>query len=210
MTCVVRHESLHALAEYVACNIPELDGQICVGQADPGHRQTFPSLAIDPVRWAYFPDQAAEVSSPAFDRVIHNVGRHESVVQLRIGAATVGERRELEQRVLDLFLSTPLHPGVVLVTVRRCEAVGPFVASFTLDEDEWQDEMVFDGKAYSVVTATAIVPALATRLDAFPMNELEIGLSQSLESESIDADFPADAEVVAVEEDGTVSVPEEN
>jgi len=197
---IVRLEALKQLGKEIACAVPELKDRICIGQA-PGSREIrWPHLAIIPVTWAYEPNQAREVDSPAPDRVIMEVGAHTARVQFRLGAADIYTRIALEQKIIDLFLSTPLHPGILLTDVAACPL--EFRASWELQEDEWRNEAAFDKAYYSITQVNGIIPALVTRLGAWTIDQLQIGLTEEFGASPFG---PPSVEVVIVAEDGTIS-----
>lgn len=204
---VVGIEAIRYLAKAIMCVIPELSGRICLGQADPRKELALPSVTIDPVRWTYHPDQALEVYEPAPNAVVMNVGRHESDVALNIGAKTTSKRYELEQKILNLFLETPLHPGILFGQVTACECLGPFVAVWELESDEWRDDRAFDQQFYSQIMLTATIPALVTRRDVYSIEQLQLGLNMTADPQ--DGDPPAitdlSVDLVQVNEDGTIS-----
>jgi len=204
---IIRLEALRGLELAITCAIPELEGRVCVGQAPAGHPLGFPSLQIDPRRWTYFPDQALETYEPAPNAVVMNVGRHQADITIRIGASNLYKRYELEQKLLDLFLSTPLHPGVLFAQVTACEALGPFTAAWELDTDEWRDEKAFDKEFYSNVTVLGIIPALVTRRDAYTIDQLQLGLNitPTPTDGNLPPFTPPGVEVVQVNSDGTIT-----
>lgn len=203
---VVRIEAITQLAKAIGLVLPELAGRICLGQADPRKPLAFPSLAIDPVRWVYHPDQALEVFESTHAVVI-NVGRHQGDVQLIVGAATLAERWTMEQTLIDLFLSTPLHPGILITPVTACEHLGPFKAVWELESDEWRDERAFSQAFYSQLMLTATLPALVTRHETYTIDQLQLGLHVTPTPN--DGDPPAitdtTVELVTVNEDGTIT-----
>jgi len=199
---VVRVEALRKLGKAITCAIPELEGRICFGQAAPNHTLDFPSIAIDPRRWKYFPDQASEQFEPSPSAVVMNVGRHEADIEIRIGHKTLFQRYELEQKVLDLFLGTPGHPGILLTQITACEALGHWTAAWELEADEWQDERAFDQQFYSLIAVTGIIPALVTRREVHTIEQLQLGLDLSGQ----DSTLPISAvEIVQINPDGTIS-----
>ena len=140
---ILRHHALSQLAECIAEHVPALKGRICAGPAESPQRLSFPSLSIIPVRFRYFPDQAATHQTVGATSVVLNVGRHEGTVQLRLGAQTHRQRTELEERVLDVFLGQLGRPGVLLTTVPLCHDA---TVAWELDTDEWDSEKAFDKK----------------------------------------------------------------
>ena len=152
------------------------------------------------MRWRFAPDDAIKHVRTAPDRIVVNVGKHDATIQLRLGATDLETRMELEQKISDLFLSSPMRPGVLLTDVVACPV--EFLAAWELDEDEWRNEMAFDRAYYSVTKITGIIPALATRLDAPIIYDLQLGFTQEFDAATFG---PPDVEVVTIAEDGTIS-----
>ena len=210
---VVKIEALKYLADLLKAAIPELEGKICVGQAMPNHDLAFPSLAIVPVgRWRFIPDQDGDDTgvSPLPDRVVMNVGRHDVTIQLQLACATQDQRYELEQQIERFFLGTELHPGVVFGAVNACEDdVGEFVASFMLDDSEWQDGKAFQQQSWSYIDVLASIPALVTRAGVYTMNEIQLGLTEVFSPNPTSATFTTDATIerIVVQDDGSITAP---
>lgn len=205
---VVRLEAMRALQKAIVDAVPEFgDGQmhVVISQAPPNKKLCLPSLVIDPVRFRYLPDQESEHFEPDPARLVLNVGRHEATVQLRLAAATPFERYELQDKLVDLFLRTEGHPGVLMTPVSACPALGEFLASWEMDEDEWQDEKVFDVQYWGMVTLTGVIPALVTR-GVHRMEDIRLGLTGDFETAFGSANVAASSstvEVVRINEDGT-------
>jgi hypothetical protein len=204
---IVRLEALRELEKLIVCAIPELKGKVCVGQQGAGHDLAFPHLTLDPTKMRYVPDQADESAEPAPNTVVMNVGRHEGILQIRIGAASLFQRYELEQKVIDLFLETPLHPGIIFSQVTSCPTLGQFTAAWELDEDEWQDMAAFSNQFYSMITCLAIIPALVTRREAYTIKQLQLGLTHDFNTAFDEVSFNDDppVEVVQINQDGSIT-----
>lgn len=205
---VVRLEALAGLARAIMCAIPELRDRVCVGQADAGHAMTFPSLTIVPRgAWKFYPDQAEEVFEPSPNCVVMNVGTHQATLDVRLGAATLYQRYALEQKLVDLFLSTPLRPGVLLTQITACENLGPFVAAWEYEDDEWRDEKAFSQEFYSEIAITGTIPALVTRAGAYRIESLRLGLQETStpSDQNLPSFAPPDVAVVQINADGTIT-----
>jgi len=203
---IIRIEALRKLRDLIVCEIPELEGRVCVGQAPPTKQLKFPHMNIEPRAWTYHPDQEAEVFIPGPSTLVVNVGRHECELEILIGETSNYKRAEYEQRILDVFLSTELRPGVLLAQVTDCADLGDWTAAFMLEEDQWRDEKVFDKQFYSMITCTASIPALVTRRGIYSINQLILGLD--ITDDPGDGQLPALAapvEVVQINADGTIS-----
>lgn len=201
---VLKIEGLRALEAIIECEIADLKGKICLDQSSPGHDLGFPSLSITIEGSKYFPDQEDEHFIPSANAVVLNVGRHVYQLKLRLGAATPYQRAALEQQVLDLFLVTDGHPGVIFTSISSCAELGAFVAAWELEGDEWQDEKVFDRQAYSELEVTGILPALVTRRGVYTIEQLQLGtdIGPSVDPTSAPPAFDS-TEILSINEDGT-------
>lgn len=207
---VLRLEALNQLSECITNQIPELRGAVCAGPAESNHRLEFPSLSITPIRFKYFPDQAAEIgdlngTDPQGghlpNTVLLNVGRHEGTIQLRLGAKTNRQRATLEQKILDVFLMRPGSPGILVTSVPQCHNA---TVAWELDADEWESEMAFNKKWYSIMVVACQLPALITRGSVHTIEEIRLTLTDDLSTEI--TQVPADAqETVSVAIDGTLT-----
>jgi len=206
---VLRYEALRLLAACISDAVPALRGKICAGPAESPKKLTFPSLSLLPVSFKFMPDQAAEpyqLGDP--DTTVHvdgkvllNVGRHEGLIQLRLGAQTARLRAELEEQILAVFLGRPGSPGVLVTAVPQCHNA---TVAWELDTDEWVNERAFDKKWYSLMTITAQLPALVTRGSVYTIEELRITLTDDLSLPI--AQVPADQqETIDVAQDGTIT-----
>jgi hypothetical protein len=200
---------LKILAECIEDRVPALRNKICKGPAESPKKLGFPSLAIIPVKFRFFPDQAAEiyqltgrsVEGHPPGTVLLNVGRHEGTIQLRLGATTARQRAELEEAVLQVFLERPGSPGVLVTPIPQCHNA---IVAWELDTDEWENERAFDKKWYSIMTVAAQLPAFVTRGSVHTIEELRLTLTDDLSSDI--TSVPADQqETVAIAEDGTLT-----
>lgn len=204
---VVKLDALAALQCALTEAVPDLDGRICVGIGPPGHKLAFPSLAIDPVRFSYKPYQAAELATKAVDRVVMDVGIHEVMVQLRITASNAQQRYELEQAVTDLFLSQPLTPGVLVTPVSGCYLLSDFQSTWIFDDSEWGNGMAFEQVYESTITVLGEIPALVTRMDAYPIRHLQLGLTHDMSSPPPAFVATSTFEIIEATSDGTAVAP---
>lgn len=201
---VLRIRALEVLAECIAEEVPELAGHICAGPAEPNHKLEFPSLAIIPVRYFYQPEQAKEWRCPTHSDLVIEVGKHEARVVLRLGAATHRERVIIEQKVLDVFLSQPLRPGVIVNQVADCFDA---VVAWELEDEEWEDERAFDQKWYSDINVLGQIPALVCRPGSYTIEQLQLGVTDDFGTVFNQNTFntSADVEVVEINQDGSIA-----
>lgn len=203
---VLKIEGLRGLEALIVCEVPELQGQTCVDQAAPSHDLSFPSLALTIERSRYLPDQEDEHHEPSPNAVVLNVGRHVQDIKLRLGTASTFQRAEIEQKIMNLFLGEEGHPGILFTQLTTCEELGPFVAAWELEEEDWQSEKAFDRQLYSELKVTGILPALVTRRGVYTIEQLQLGLDIG-PTVDLTAAAPAfaDTTVVQINEDGTIT-----
>lgn len=198
---VIRSHAMKLLAECIALYVPELKGKIGAGPCEAPQQRQWPHLNIWPIRFTYHPDQAAWHKDLGPSRAVMNVGRHEGIVQLRLGANTHERRLDLEEKVLSVFLRTPGRPGVLVTPVPDCHDA---TVAWELDTDEWENELAFSKKWFSILAVLVQIPALVTRDGAYSMEELRLTLTSDLTT-PID-DVPASQQETAeLLEDGTVT-----
>jgi len=204
--CVVRTSVWDALAAAIACAIPELDGHICVDVAPAGEVEEIPNLTIEPGKLVYDPNQALEMAVLPGARVVYSVGAFEGPVAISIVAANVGERETLTGKLIDLFLSTPLRPGVLMVPVTSCPDLGAFAAAFELDDDETNNGRAFDRRYEHRIAVNAVIPALTTRRGVYTIQQLRLGIAPVDGPPITSATMvPPAVEVITIHEDGTFS-----
>ena len=203
---VVKLEGLRHLAELIACDVPELNGMICVDQAAPSHRLEFPSMSIRIERSKYWPDQEDIHYECSPNSVVLNVGRHIQELRLRLGASSSSQRGAIEQKIINLFLVTDGHPGIIFSQLTACSELGPFTAAWELEDEDWQNEKAFDRQLYSELKITGILPALVTRRGVYNMNQIQLGLDigPMVDPTSDPPEFST-LEVIQINEDGTFS-----
>ena len=208
---VVRIEALKALAAVIEAAVPDLAGKVLTEQQPPGAVQTYPTLTLVVGRLKYFPDQESEyatIGDPADGNVVYNVGDRIGPLQLRLVASTIGQRRQLEQQITNLFLSQEMRPGILVVPVTTCPELSDWIAAFEYEDDEWFDASAFDRKLESLIVVTAIIPALVARTGVRVIDRLVLGLTEDMTKPfTADTMVPPDVETVLINQDGTFSQP---
>jgi len=201
---VVRLEAFRALQRAIEAAIPGLE--IVLVQKASG-AECLPNLVITPVRFRYIPDQEEIVFEPDNQHIVLNVGRHEGTIQFRIAATNLQKRYELEQALLDVFLGWEGHPGVLSTQVTACPSLGNFLASWELEDDEWDNAKTFDNRYESVLVITGIIPALVTRGGVPTVQQLQFGLTADFEKTFTPTTFTAanGVELVQITESGTIA-----
>lgn len=198
---VIKTHALDGLAKYIRERVPELAGKINAGPCEAPKIRTWPHLNIWPIKFRYYPDQAS-LHSSSRSKVVMNVGRHEGTVQLWLGATTDRRRRDLEDKVMDVFLSTPGRPGIVFFPVPCHDDA---VVAWELVDGEWRNELALGKKWFSILAVTAQIPALVTRDGVYTIDDLRLTLTEDLTSEI--TEIPASQqETVRVLEDGSIEL----
>lgn len=193
--CSTRLEAIRWLSEYIQQEIPALLGNVCEVQGEPGHQLGNSSLAITPIQFEYLPSQASNLVATLPDRVVLDVGEYQGLLQLRITTGTLGLRYSLEEKILRLFIGTPLAPGILVGTITTCDEFGPFQVSFELNETEWNDARAADRQYSAIITVNSHSPALTIRTDAYAMQTVEVG------TEVGNTNSPT--ETIVIDEDGS-------
>ena len=199
---VIRLRVLEVLRDCVARLVPELEGHICAGHAEANHKLEWPNLSLVPVSWRFHPDQDGEVYTDLGPgRAVYVVGRHEALIQMRLGARTMRERARLEHLVTQVFVSQHLRPGVLVVRIRDCQQA---VVAYEFDDTEWKDEAAFEREWYSIIEVVAQVPALVERGGYYTIEEIRSTFTQDLSTPA--ASLPAESlSTVRIDENGIIT-----
>jgi hypothetical protein len=199
-----------ALANYIASNVTGLSGKVSAVAAGP--ETTLPCLAVKVIAdgFTFEPSQEDEVyeADPDDGKIITDVGSWVGNFTIELYTATPAERELYEQRIIDLFMSTTWAPGTVYVDLPAL-TVGGYVSlyqaqiKYRLEQEQWVDEMAFEGKRYTFLDVYVDYPALVTRT----AHDLDIQLFQNQDTSvvvtstaGIDDDYQ-----VRVAEDGTTT-----
>lgn len=179
----MRREALKSLRDAIASAVPELECHISTGQVPGNRKRKFPCLNIYPIKWKFEPEQDEIAHAPQDEsRAVFNVGRHESLIQLRLSTTNMVDRAELEEKVLDYFLRREGSPGTQITTVSSIPEMGSFICSWDLEGDEWRDAKSFDHESDSLMEITATIPALVARGDVYRMDEIILGFTEDMKT----------------------------
>jgi hypothetical protein len=222
---LIKIKVLQRLADLIGSEIKELKGQICAGPAGRDHALKFPSLAIVPGRFSFYPEQADEndyvkgrVNDVAPKTTAFNVGRWEGFIELRLGEKTPFKRYELEYKLENLFLGTTtgtdpvyrdkyyeLRPGTLLIDVPECYGAR---CAFSIEDDVWENEMVFTNEWYSIMRIQTILPAIITRKPIHTIDTVHLSLTSDLDTAITSPSvLPSDTETKAIDQDGNITNP---
>ncbi len=200
----IKLAACQALANKIEEAVPALAGKVFAVASDSEDETMFPSVRVLPGRFTFESSQEEHVDDDEyFDRGIFNVGCFEGSVEIRLSAKNAPERESYEQRILGLFLSREISPGVVVGETAPIELDGTqylYAApvAFELRSDEWDDEMAFDNNRFQYLEVDAQYPALVSR-EAFVLNSLVTAISNDLDATTPDESFQ-------VNEDGSTSL----
>jgi len=220
----IRIKALDKLSALLECEVKELKGKICAGPSGRDHRLSYPSLAINPLRFAFEPHQATfrdpttgECYETALNKqALVKVGDWVGTIELRLGARTAAARCRLEEDIETVFLggfssfmagrTDPVagecaRVGVALVDIPECYGAR---VSFELEDSVWENEKVFNKQWYSVLRITAIIPAFVLKSPVHTIDTLKLSLTEDLETVATPTSGP-ESETVNIAEDGTIS-----
>lgn len=198
---VIRLRALECLGATIARLCPELNGNICVGQAEHPKKQQLPHLSIIPARWDFFPDQDGDIHAEIGETVaVFNVGQHVATVQLRVGARNSRVRAKLEHGISQIFVMQEHRPGVLLINLADCHDA---LVAFELDSTEWENDLAFDKEFYSIIVVETHIPALVERGGVYTIDEIRSCLTEDMNAY---AEIPASAiDCVAIDENGNIT-----
>ncbi len=215
---LTKHDPLEVLAALIRAGVPALagTGRVVVGPQPASVAQVWPRLVVRPGKFVpefLQPEKLAreqDPESPKYgrpkhyhpdddpSRVIVSMGRYVGFVMLSIGAATIGQRRQLEQQVLNLFARTR---GVLAAKVPAC---GNAWHRWDLAEAEWSDEMIFDQAVMAEIELTACHPILVELRDVRTIGSLQLQFSTGTVI-PFDSIPTAEIETLLIAADGSLS-----
>lgn len=210
MSGVVRIEALRALAALIEAAIPELAGNVCTGIAPSSELEAYPNISINPTRWRYDPTQAEQVATLPGNVVVYDVGTHECACVLSLVTTNPVQRYEIEQKLIDLWLSATNpagfeRPGVLVLAITACPELSEFVVTYDLDSDEWADGLALDRRYESRIMLTCSIPALTIARPIYTIEQLILGVTEDRTTTFTAATaIPPAVELVSILEDGTV------
>src|SRR5512141_1557987 len=172
MDGVVKLTAIETLVGVIHAGVPELkpyteaSGRIWdpvkVIQVPPDQKIKLPCLAIVPSKFRFDSIQERIHSEPDLTTAVFDVGTWSCTMQFRVGCATPAERYKIEQKVADLFMQREGAAGL-LMTEAADPMLGDYLASWELDDAEWNDDKAFSNQHWAVTTFTGTIPALVTR-----------------------------------------------
>lgn len=200
-----------ALASYISSNIPSLNGNVATAQSGPETNFATPAVRLMPLLTTFEPSNADEVyyADPDDGKVVYEVGQFTGMIQLELWCNTKPQRELFEQAILDLFTVDPWAPGTLILSTPTLTING-YVSLYSaelkvrLDQENWQEELAFEGHRYTFLELTIDYPAM-TSANAVTMTELDIDLSSDFNA-VITSSSQLDAnDKIAVQDDGSTT-----
>lgn len=202
---IVRLEALRLLGDQIARGVPELAENVRIVQVPPEQAVKFPELVAIGSNYRRINEKSDEHSRPTDSTLCMCVGHWEVTVQLRLAHATKGQRDELSEKITQCFDQREGAPGVLVSRVVTCLDVGPFYASWDMDNASWDDEMAFSSQYWSTTTLTGWIPALVIRDGIYNLDHLQLGLTRDFSIPATSAGFETIPRIVEINPDGTVT-----
>lgn len=212
MASVIKRRVLEVLAEYlrplVAPEIPS--AHVIVEDAGTEREACWPNLVVRQLgSFEFEPFEDDELWVTADTQAVQ-VGDMRGQIEVVLGATAQAQREELEERILNAFLSShdsAGHPrrGVVVqqldsFKVGQYAGLAAVPVGYVLGTEAWQEEMVFDRKRFASLVLDVDVPAIVVRDGVYDIQTLVVAITDDLTSDTPTPDYQ-----VAVEEDGDLT-----
>lgn len=196
---MVRSHALRQLMRALETSCPDLKGRI-TAEADRDERMGWPKLGIALSNFTFMPSQRSTLRRLNDNTVVHEVGFFRVTALMRLGDPTAQGRADLGELVSGAFYTDATRPGILVTTIPECWDA---VCAWSLDEDAWQDEMVFEKKAFIQTTLTGVIPAL-TKSRAYKISDLRLVFTSDMTTAA--ASIPAASqETVRINADGSTT-----
>jgi len=200
----VKLPALQSLAAHIGCEIPELSGNVCPFPG-PSKRTQYPYLYIKLAGMLEFEPQQERIQYEIGPTAcVYEHGHHVGRIKLILGATSQYQRMELEEKVLNLFLSREGAPGVLLTDVVYCEKYN-WQASWLLDGHMWDQGGITESRFNSEINVDAAIPALTTRDGLYSIDELKLVLDLDQVGDPV---IGPSQTVLVIGEDGSLSLAE--
>ncbi len=196
------------LATYISDNIPGLSGKVSAVAAGPETNAPCLAVKIIPSTMSYEAAEPQEVyyMDPDDGKVVVDVGQFTGMISINLYAASVPEREEYEQKILDLFLSSTWSQGTLYLNtpnliINGYASLYPADFKVFLENEEWSEEFAFESRRYSFIDVSIDFPALTT-YDAATLVSLQVALA-NMDDEIASIDDVELDDRVEVQEDGS-------
>lgn len=210
MASIIKRRVLEQLGAILGPLVaPEvLSGDVLLGDQDPTVKACFPRLLI---RWAgpltFMPFEDDEVWSTTTTQAVE-VGDFQGQIQIELGTVSTVLRETLEDRLLNAFLAGQSpdgfsRPGVLVAQLDQFLVGGTanlatVPVAYVLQQEAWQEELVFDLKRFSSLYIDVDMPALVVRTGVPTIESLVLAITNDLASNTPTTDAPQ----VSVDENG--------
>lgn len=207
---LIKRAACEAIALRIAGAVSELSSTAKASHADEEVKAAYPSLRVMPGRMTFVPYQEDEIdytvagAQPGDDPIYPNdpetgeiasvvlatVGDFEGTVELKLYCDSQKKRETIEGKIMALLLGREGAPGNLVVqtaalTLDANVTLYTATVSCFLDDEDWNEEMVFDKKRMSTLTLQCSFPALITRT-IYRMDDVRLAISEDLEATAPD------------------------
>lgn len=220
MTSTVKRQALQQLVDYLrpivgtsgplgSVGIP--DDAFYVGDQGTTGNVCFPNLVARAAgsEWTFVAFNDDEMWSTDTTQTVQ-VGDLSGTIELVLGATNPDQREVIEDAILSTFYRQTdqngfYRTGVLVVQldpflVDRQLNLLPVPIGYCLQQESWDEEMVFERKRYSHLTLAVDLPALVTRSNVYDIDTLILALSNDLA-----ATLPTD-EIIVLDDGGAENV----
>lgn len=207
---VIKRACLEALASALRTALPP-SVDVAAVAADYEEKTTFPSVRILPGRFTFDSSQEQEVDDAQADKLFVQVGEFVGNVEVRVCAKSRAQRENVEDVVLNWFLSPEWTPGTRTVLLPSGVLVGGWATTyqapctFELNEEEWREEAVFSDKRFSFVELDATFPALAVRTQTYTIQDLRLVMEADVNLDLSASPIVSAEEALAIDEFGNTT-----
>lgn len=206
----MKRACVESLAAALRAVLPDnVDVAACA--ADWEEPTKYPAVRVLPGKFTFDPWQEQEVDDTQSDKLFLQVGEFEGSVEIRVCATSKIVRERLEDVVSNFFLSRPYTPGVQVTTLPSGMTVGGFATTyqancaFSLDDEEWREEMAFTDKRFSFLGVDAWFPALVVRTGVHTIEQLVLVMEADVSTDVDAGPNPGAEEGLLVADDGTLT-----
>lgn len=217
---VLKYSALTLLADLIQARVPELFDRICIAPSGRDHALAFPHLYIQATKWRFQTQDPDDVNpltgllrEPEDGVTVFRVGDWTADVELRLGCTNAQERYVIGDKIERMFfdgtsgctvitdVGHQLRPGIILADVPGADAR----VAYLLDTETWMDEKVFTQELYTSLMLEVEMPILVSRYGLGTISNLQLALTESLETIALAGPLPAGTETVIVNSNGTLT-----
>ncbi len=217
---ILKFSALVMLRDLIEARVPELAGRVCIAPAAREHYCTWPHLTLHATRWRFQTQDPDDVNpltgllrEPEDGVTVYRVGDWTADVEMRLGVTNAQERYRIGDKIERMFfdgsgscteLADPMpfaRPGIILADIPGAAAR----VAYLLDDAAWEDEKVFTQELYTSLNLQVELPILISRYGLPTIGDLQLALTEDLETIAMSGPLPADSETVIINADGTLT-----